>query len=89
MSRVGSDRAARLAAYLAAQRAETAAVTLSFAELERLLGGPLPASAWGPNWWMKRRRDPRWRLAGWRPGSPRRVEGRLAVTFERVADSTP
>ena len=89
MARARTDRYARLAAYLAAQRAETTTVTLTFAELERLIGGLLPPSAWSPGWWAKRRRDALWRTAGWRPGAPRRVDGRLAVTFERVADSTP
>jgi hypothetical protein len=46
----------RLADYLAALPAATPSITLTFSELQTLLGRPLPASAWGRSWWMTRAR---------------------------------
>jgi len=73
-----------LADYLAAQPGD--AVHVSFAEIERILGGPLPALAYTRNWWWSRQpRTPRPLLArvGWRTAAVELWEQR--VTFERGA----
>jgi len=81
----------RLADYLAALPDATARVTLTFSELEALLGRPLPASAWGRSWWMSRAGATaagRWPVAGWRVGAVSVSGGREAVTFART-DTLP
>ena len=58
----------RLAAYLAKQPPEIELVTMTFPELEDILGETLPDTARFPSWW---RNDPRkmhsraWLTAGW------------------------
>jgi hypothetical protein len=77
----------RLADYLMALPDETPRVTLTFAELHRILGQPLPASAWGRSWWTSRARAaaPRaWPATGWRVAVCVRG-GREAVTLVRTA----
>jgi hypothetical protein len=78
----------RLADYLMALPTETPRVTLTFAALHRILGQPLPASAWGRSWWTSRARAtaPRaWPAAGWRVEAACVSGGREAVTFVRTA----
>ena len=77
-----------LADYLAGVPAGTEAVTLPFAEVERIVHRPLPASAWLPDWWSHRRQAVVWRSAGWCLRSVGRAEGQPAVTFARASDST-
>jgi len=80
--------------YLAAQSG--AAVTLSFSEIEAILGAPLPASAATRGFWSNRRsvwgmptRARAWSAAGWRVGKVVLRTDRPAVTFVRAgADST-
>jgi hypothetical protein len=59
---------AELADYLAAQEAEL--VTLSFPEVEVLIGGPLPLAAWLlADWWTGPGQPPHgapWAVVGWR-----------------------
>ena len=73
-----------LAQYLTAQPSD--AVTLSFAEIEALLGAPLPRLAYqtGQWWWHPRGPQTRaWRGAGWRV---QRVNlWWRTVTFRRTA----
>ena len=52
MPPVGPRKYDPLAAYLAALPVETTTVTLTLAEIEALIGAPLPASAWLPSWWV-------------------------------------
>jgi hypothetical protein len=75
-----------LADYLVGQPARTVQVTLTLAEIEALLGVPLPPSAWRADWWSNTptlRYNP-WLSVGWR------VTGRSfrlavpTVTFTRV-----
>jgi hypothetical protein len=53
-----------LADFLAAQPPATATVTLTIAEVEALVGTPLPVSAWARTWWSTARQG---RTAGERP----------------------
>ena len=76
-----------LADHLVAQPVTVASLTLTPAEVEALLGGPLPASAYGPSWWSPSDRPHarQWRRAGWRART-RSVAGRVVrVPFERLA----
>jgi hypothetical protein len=84
---------APLTDYLLAQSDEQ--VILSLAEIEAILGVPLPKNALSRNWWANRQREAQsraWLTAGRRvtafyrwPGGPHR----WAVTFTRTAnDST-
>ncbi len=76
----------RLTSYLLASHAAT--VTLSWAELDQLVGG-LPPSAVNhfPQWWHGDRPNTRaWRRAGYRL---ERVRPGHSVTFRREADPTP
>ena len=78
----------RLAEYLATLPGVTPRVTLTFAELQTLLGRPLPASAWGRSWWMTRARATAagsWPVTGWRVAAVSVSGGREAVTFVRTA----
>jgi hypothetical protein len=74
--------------YLAALPGER--VTLRFAEVEAIVGAPLPASAGGQHWWTNYPRPARlrgWGAAGWRVAHVDAFQ-RL-VTFVRVPpDST-
>ena len=73
--------------HLAAQPATVASLALTPAEVEALLGGPLPASAHGPSWWSPsdRHHTRQWRRVGWRART-RTVAGQVVrVTFERLA----
>ena len=70
--------------YLAAQSA--VAVTLTFVEIEELIGAPLPRTVAPRIWWHTAR--PHWRLvraAGWRVAGVDVPSRR--VTFARVAGS--
>jgi hypothetical protein len=81
----------RLADDLAALPAATPRVTLTFGELQMLLGRPLPASAWGRRWWATRgwaTVTRTWPVTGWRVGAVSVSGGREAVTFVRTA-ATP
>jgi hypothetical protein len=61
-------------------------VTLTFGQLEALLGALLPAQAWTRGWW---RNEPvaeqthAWLVAGWRVRWVRRSGDATAVTFVR------
>ena len=60
---------AKLGRFLATQPPETMNLSLSLAEIVRILGGPLPASAYGRSWWansphLTQARE--WLQAGWR-----------------------
>ena len=80
-----------LAAYLAALPPETATAALSFAEIEALLGAPLPRSARTPQFWTNVRQHwggsaqaRAWRRAGWRVAGVRWEPRPPVVTFERL-----
>ena len=90
MTRYGPRKYDPLTAYLADLPANE--VTLTFAELEQLVGAPLPVSAWQSFYWTRsalpRGHQSRpWSRVGWRVA---RVYLRLdspAVTFVRVQPS--
>lgn len=72
--------------YLFAQSAER--VTLTFAEIEVIIGAPLPASARHRMWWANLRdHQPMhmqaWWSAGWRVAGATVTARPPAVTFER------
>ena len=73
-----------LADYLVAQPADE--VRLSFAQIEVIVGAPLPTTAYIRNWWWskgaKRFADQPWRAAGWEATLTRRADG-WRVTFRR------
>jgi hypothetical protein len=61
-----------------------AEVTLSFAELEVIIGGPLPQTALLRSWWANRRTQPQgraWLTAGWQTSTVQTRQRR--VTFVR------
>jgi hypothetical protein len=73
-----------LRVFLASQPGEE--LTLTFAEIERLLGVPLPAAAWLRAWWTNAADEPQsraWLKAGWRVRWVRRQGSQAAVTFSR------
>jgi hypothetical protein len=73
-----------LRVFLASQPGEE--LTLTFAEIERLLGAPLPAAAWLRAWWTNAADEPQaraWLKAGWRVRWVRRQGSQAAVTFSR------
>ena len=72
-----------LARHLAADPGD--AVTLTFAEVEALLGAPLPRSAYARSWWSAGQpsRARVWRGVGWRV--QRMNPARHTVTFVRRA----
>ena len=76
-----------LAAHLAAQSPETDALRLSLAEIEALVGAPLPASAYGSTWWgstaLSKQARP-WLATGWRVAGTHLRATPAAVTFARV-----
>jgi hypothetical protein len=78
-----------LADWLAAQSGDS--VTLTFAQIEAILGQPLPVIARGTrSWWTGLRRwhyrSPPWRVAGWDVDTRHRKPG---VTFRRIAREAP
>jgi hypothetical protein len=78
-----------LRAFLATQPGDE--LTLTFAEMERLLGAPLPAAAWLRSWWTNAADAPQaraWLKAGWRVRWVRRQGPQAAVTFSRPASSS-
>ena len=91
MQRATPSKYEPLRRYLAAVPSETKAVTLSLAEIEGLLGSPLPASAWATTFWLG---SPRlwvaapqaraWLAAGWRVTSHALRAVPPVVTFERL-----
>ena len=91
MPRPKSSRYQRLADYLAAQPGDE--VRLNFAQIEALLGAPLPTSAYVRNWWWskgaKRLAAQPWRAAGWEATLTQRAD-EWRVTFRRrPADAAP
>lgn len=75
----------RLAAYLASRPTETESIELSLAEIEGLIGQPLPPNARFPSWWRndERRMHARaWLTAGWLVTEM--VPATTIVTFERA-----
>ena len=61
--------------------------TLTFAEIETLLGAPLPAEAWLRTWWANDPRAPQaraWLSPGFRVRWVRRRGDEAAVTFGRA-----
>ena len=76
-----------LADFLAAQPPETAAVTLTLAEIAQLLGRPVPASAHTRAWWGNHpssRRAPAWLAVGWRTQPPQSRQLPVRITFVRA-----
>ena len=74
--------------YLAEQPGDE--LTLTFAEIESLLGAPLPDGAWLRAWWTNASGAPQaraWLLTGWRVHWVRRSGTEAAVTFTRAADA--
>ena len=81
---------APLGRYLAEQPPEIREVTLTLAEIERIIGAPLPAQARMVRWWNSgraARHAQAWLLAGWRVGRKALWMTPPTVTFVR-ADST-
>jgi hypothetical protein len=81
-----------LADYLAAQPAATATITLTIAEVEAVVGAPLPAAVWTRTWWSKarpgRQREARpWLTAGWRVARLSLRTATPTVTFARLSVS--
>jgi hypothetical protein len=83
-----------LVASLVALPPETASVTLTLAEVEAIIGAPLPPSARTRAWWWHaaHARQPRaWHRVGWRVESVRSWSGgyrQWEVTFIRTAPDT-
>ena len=75
-----------LTRYLAGLTADE--VTLTFAEIEQLVGTPLPRTAWGPAFWSNSRegvfRVRPWVRVGWRVARAQLRGAAPAVTFERL-----
>ena len=77
-----------LRVYLANQAGDE--VTLTFAEIESLLGISLPDGAWLRAWWTNAPGAPQaraWLRTGWRVRWVRRSGTEAAVTFTRAADA--
>jgi hypothetical protein len=80
----------RLGAWLAAQPGERVPLTLTFAEVEQVLGHRLPPSAWcSSSWWQhaeQRQQAPgrAWRAAGWQLEAVDHQDA--VVTFTRIGD---
>lgn len=83
---------APLAAYLMGLPPGTMTVTLTLAEIEQVLGHPLPRGAWARGWWQSTQgygRPRPWVAAGWRVTQVSMRQAPPTVTFMRVsADST-
>ena len=75
-----------LADYLAALPPETVSLTLTFPEIEAILGEPLPAAAGIVAWWRNSTgADVRpWRAAGWRAVQVHLRQTPAVVTFVRA-----
>jgi hypothetical protein len=76
--------------YLRAIPAHTRNVTLSFAEIERILGAPLPASALSHRPWWGNQRDSKtrpqahaWLSAGFVVDTVSQTQGSASVRFKR------
>ncbi|HEV2106813.1 MAG TPA: hypothetical protein VGR16_00970 [Thermomicrobiales bacterium] len=87
--RSGFSKYDPLRAYLAGLSEDR--VTLTFAEIERIIGAALPASAWrAPFWantatsWGSSVQATTWRRAGWRVAGTHLSGSSPAVTFERL-----
>jgi len=90
MPRWGTPKYRPLAAYLAAQPADVAEVTLTLAELERVVGAPLSRGVAERAWWANMRRMPSsqsraWLGAGWRVDALALRADPPIVTFVRDA----
>jgi hypothetical protein len=86
MSRTGPRKYEPLGAYLAGQPVGSGAVTLTLAEVERLVGSPLPAAVWTRGFWSNGRTVARcrsWLGVGWHVVGFDRWRG--VVTFARGA----
>ncbi len=58
----------RLAAFLAGQSPDVDRITMSFPDIERVVGEGLPSSARFPSWWRnddRRMHSRAWLTAGW------------------------
>ena len=91
MPRRSVSRYDPLGAYLAGQPPAVAAVRLSFAELEAILGAALPRSAQTRTFWKNAEGEPRvpahvraWRRAGWRVAGHALRATPPTVTFVRA-----
>jgi hypothetical protein len=86
---MGEGKYGPLAHFLASLPADIAAVTLTLAEIEQLLGSALPRGAYGRAWWLnstneRARRHPRaWLSAGWRVAAMTPRTASPSVTFAR------
>ena len=90
MARPKGRRYQRLADYLTEQSADE--VTLSFAEVEALVGAALPTSAYLRDWWRNKgtrqiAAQP-WRVAGWEAVALTPRAGEWRVTFRRRSTAT-
>ena len=83
---IGPRKYAPLTAYLAARPVDE--VTLTLAEIEQIIGAPLPVSARQPNYWVNSRRGlfgvRPWVQAGWRMARTDLRRAEPAVTFARA-----
>ena len=76
--------------YLAAQSGED--LTLTFTDIEQLLGTPVPEDAWRRTWWANTPEVPQaraWLRAGWQVRWVRRRGTEAAVTFTRARHPRP
>ena len=76
-----------LADFLATQPPETVSVTLTLAEIERIVGVPLPAIASTQAWWTNYptlRHARAWLAAGWRTQSPQTRRLPVRISFVRA-----
>ena len=67
-------------------------LTLTFMDIEQLLGRPLPEDAWRRTWWANTPDVPQaraWLRAGWQVRWVRRRGAHPAVTFARVRPPRP
>lgn len=83
----GESRYTPLAEYLYQLPANRSRVTLTFSEIERIIGGPLPASAheyraWWSNDTSRQAQAEQWLSAGWRTDEVDQTRG--FVTFSRL-----
>ena len=81
-----------LAAFLAAQPAETTQVTLTGPQIEALLGAPLPTGAATAGWWANARGSVQgraWLSVGCRAVQLRVRQAPAVVTFVRVESPAP
>jgi hypothetical protein len=85
--RFGPSKYTPLTDYLAALTVDQ--VTLSFPEIEALVGGALPATAWRQGFWSNGGRGlfrrPPWVQAGWRVARLDQHRETPMVTFVRIA----